>query len=89
MKLMMLTEKDLAAIGNLIKVVIDQSDLVTKKDLAFLPSKDEFYEETLKLHKKLEDLEMEKNVLVRQVRRQSERIDSLEDIHPGGKHRTL
>lgn len=89
----MLTDRDISAIENLMKVVIERSDLVSKKDLeqmiSFLPTKDEFYEETLKLYKKLEDMEMEKNVLVRQVRRQDERIDSLEDIHPNGKHVTL
>jgi hypothetical protein len=89
----MLTEKDLAAIGNLIGVVVDQKDLVSKKDIgvlvSHLPTKDDFYAETEKIYKKLEDIEMEKNVLVRQVRRQDERIDFLEDIHPDGKHKTL
>lgn len=86
---LMLTQKDLAALGNFIELRLDQKlDPILEK-INHLPTKDEFYEETLKLYKKLEDLEMEKNVLVRQVRRQDERIDSLEDIHPDGKHKTL
>lgn len=53
---MVLTNKDFQAIGNLVGVVLDEKieekGLVTKDDLKYLPTKDEFYEETAKILKK-------------------------------------
>lgn len=57
--------------------------------IAHLPTKDEFYAEMLKLYKKQDDLEIEKDALVSRTTDNSSRIDSLEKIHPDGKHQTL
>lgn len=81
-----MTPKDLNAIGTLIDMKLDEKLNPILEKINHLPTKDEFYEEMIKLYKKSDDLEMEKNILVRQVRRQDERIDSLEEIHPGNKH---
>jgi hypothetical protein len=62
--------------------VIKEMDVVTRKDLDYLPSKDEFYVETLKVLKGIEDLKVEKNILSHQVSEHSDRIEKLEKIHP-------
>lgn len=90
---MALTNKDLQAIGNLVGVVLDEKieekGLVTKDDLKYLPTKDEFYEETTKILKKLDDLEVEKDLLSHRSSDHSDRIEALEEIHPGGVHASL
>lgn len=90
---MVLTNKDFQAIGNLVGVVLDEKieekGLVTKDDLKYLPTKDEFYEETAKILKKLDDLEVEKDLLLHRSSDHSDRIEDLEEIHPGGVHASL
>ncbi len=66
--------------------VFKEMDVITREDLKYLPSKDEFYEETLKILKELEDLKMEKDILSHQVSEHTDKIDALEKIHPQGKH---
>ncbi len=74
------------------EVVIDQKNLVSKKDIgelvSFLPTKDEFYTEMEKIYKKLEDIEMEKNILVSRTAENTRGINRLDKIHPGGIHQT-
>lgn len=55
---MSLTSTDLKNVKDLLKSTIDEDDtLVRKDDIKHLPTKDEFFEETLKVLKKLDNLE--------------------------------
>jgi hypothetical protein len=77
-----LDNDDLKAIKNLMEVTIDESiekkELVTKKDISHLPNKDEFYEQTGKILKRLDDLEEEKDVLSNRVSKHEDRIGKIE-----------
>ena len=79
---MALTDQDLKAFKDLIEVtvedVIDRKELVSKRDLAQLPTKDEFYAETGKIIKRLDDLEQEVKILTHQVSEHSDRIEKIE-----------
>ena len=70
------------AIKNLLEVtindIIETKELVTKKDISHLPTKDEFYEQTGEILKRLENLEMEKNVLSNRVSKQDDKIEKIE-----------
>lgn len=87
---MKLTNDDLNAFKSIVEIAleekIDEKGLVTKKDLKYLPTKDEFYEETLKILKKLDDLEVEKDVLSSHSSNHTDRIEALEKLHPNSKH---
>ena len=77
-----LDDADLKAIKDLMEVTIDEAidnkELVTKKDISHLPTKDEFYEQTGKILKRLDDIEEEKDVLSHRVSNQEDRIKNLE-----------
>ncbi len=66
--------------------VVEEKGLVTREDIKHLPTKDQFYKETLRILKKLDDLETEKDVLSHNVSDHSDRIEALEKIHPQGAH---
>ena len=87
---MALTNGDLKAIGNLVGVVLDEKieekGLVTKDDLKYLPTKEEFYSQTDKMMKELRDMREEKTVQGGQISDIYDKIDALEGIHPGGVH---
>ena len=74
-----LDDDDLKAIKDLIEVTFDEK-LDEKLDvkLSHLPTKDEFYEQTGKILKRLDDLEEEKDVLSNQVSGQGDRIEKIE-----------
>ena len=71
----------------ILEEVLDQKleEKLTEK-LGKYPTKDEFYEQTLKILKKLDDLEIEKDILSNHSTVHSDRIEALEKIHPKGKH---
>jgi hypothetical protein len=77
-----LDDEDLKSIKDLVEVtideVIDKRELVTKKDLSHLPTKDEFYEQTGEIIKRLDNLEQEKDVLSHQVSNHEDRIEKIE-----------
>jgi septal ring factor EnvC (AmiA/AmiB activator) len=77
-----LSDEQFDALGDLIKQsvsdALDERQVSTKEDIKHLPTKDEFYTETSKLYKKLEDMEEEKDVLSHQVSRNSDRLDKVE-----------
>ena len=77
-----LDDADLKAIKGLIEVTIDEKieekGLVTKDDISHLPTKNEFYEETSKILKRLDDLEEGMDVLSHQVSGHEDRITNLE-----------
>jgi chaperonin cofactor prefoldin len=77
-----LDDDDLKAIKNLMEVTIDDAiekkELVTKKDISHLPTKDEFYEQTGKILKRLDDLEEEKDALSHRVSNHEDRMNNFE-----------
>lgn len=69
-----------------LSVAIDEADLVTKKDLEYLSNKDEFYKETLKMLKKLDNIEEQMTMLSGRTYDNTDGIENLENLHPNGKH---
>ena len=74
-----LDDEDLKVLKDLIGVTFDEK-LDEKLDikLSHLPTKDEFYEQTGEIIKRLDNLEVEKDVLSHQVSRQEDRIGKIE-----------
>jgi len=76
---MALTDKDLKAFKDLMEVTFDDKlDEKLDEKLSHLPSKDEFYEQTGKILKQLDDLEVEKDVLSHSVSNHEDRIEKIE-----------
>jgi hypothetical protein len=77
-----LDDNDLKAIKDLIEVTVDEvfekREVATKNDLSHLPTKDEFYEQTGEIIKRLDNLEEEKDVLSHRVSNHEDRIINLE-----------
>ena len=57
-----------------------------KEKLGSLPSKDQFYEETLKVLKKLDDIEGQMTMLSGRTYDNTDRLDPFEKIHPDYTH---
>ena len=55
----------------------DKVKSIVQEEIRHLPTKDEFYEEASKMHKKQQDLEDEKDVLSHQVSRNYDNISFL------------
>ncbi|KKQ37645.1 MAG: hypothetical protein US53_C0013G0004 [Candidatus Woesebacteria bacterium GW2011_GWA1_37_7] len=74
-----LDNDDLTAIKNLMEVTFD-AKLDEKLDvkLSHLPTKDEFYEQTSKILKRLDDMETEKDILSHRVSGHEDRIEKIE-----------
>ena len=72
---MTLSRSDLNRLKELMELTFTEK---LDEKLKYLPNKDEFYEETLKIYKKLEDLEMEKTILASRVSEHSDRLEKLE-----------
>ena len=76
---MTLTDEDLKALKDLMEVTFEEKlDEKLDEKLSHLPSKDEFYEQTGKILKRLDDLEVEKDVLSHQVSKHEDRIEKIE-----------
>lgn len=75
----MLTQKDLDEVE---KVVEEKVGEKTKN----LPTKDEFYEQTLKILKKLDDLEESMDIVSSRQSEHSDKLEVLEKIHSQGIH---
>ncbi|KKR10106.1 MAG: hypothetical protein UT39_C0023G0007 [Candidatus Woesebacteria bacterium GW2011_GWA1_39_21] len=86
-------DQDLRNIKNLIEVTIDEriesKGLVTKDDIKHLPTKDEFYSETAKIYKKLDNLETEVKLSSNRVSEHSDDLEKLKDIHPDFRHAAI
>lgn len=84
------SDKQMIALQNFVKQVvvetIEEQEVVTKKDLSHLPSKDEFYEAMDKLSGEIEDLREEVTVHNAEVSRNSDKLEKLEKIHPSYSH---
>jgi len=87
---MKLTNEDFKAFKDLVEVTLDEKieekGLVTRADISHLPTKDEFYAETAKLYKKMEDIEEALDIVNDRSSENRDRIEDLEEIHPGGRH---
>ncbi len=57
-----------------------------KEKLGNLPTKDQFYEETLKVLKKLDDIEVQMTMLSNRTYDNTDKIEKLEKIHPHYTH---
>lgn len=66
--------------------VFEEKDVVTKEDLKYLPSKEEYFEREDKAMGKLKKIEQELAILSDHSADHSDRIEKLEKIHPQGKH---
>ena len=76
---MTLTQTDLDEIETIVDEKIGEK---TKN----LPTKDEFYEQTVKILKKLDNLEESMDIVSERQSKHGDRIEALEKIHPKGKH---
>jgi hypothetical protein len=65
---MTLADEDIKALKNLMEVTFTETakemKIVTKDDINYLPNKDEFYEQTDKILKRLDGLEQEKGRII-------------------------
>jgi hypothetical protein len=79
---MALTDNDLKALKSLMRVTIEETardlELVTKEDVKHLPTKDEFYEQTGEILKRLDNLEVEKEVLAHHVSEHEDKISKIQ-----------
>ena len=76
---MKLGDADLEAIGNLIRVVLNEElDEILDEKLGHLPNKNEFYASQDELAKEIRDLRDEVTTRGEQVRRNTRRIEKLE-----------
>lgn len=75
----MLTQNDFDKIEVIVEKKVDEK---TKN----LPTKDEFYEQTLKVLKKLDNLEESMDIVSARQSEYSDQIEALEKIHPQGTH---
>lgn len=87
---MAITSKDLKTLASVTKVVleelIEEKELVTKEDLKYLPSKEEYFEREDKAMSKLKKIEEELSLISDHSSNHSDRIEKLEKIHPQSKH---
>lgn len=84
---MSLTKQDLTQIKLVVESVVEEKlEEKLNEKLKFLPTKDEFYTETAKLMKEVQDMREEQETLTYRVSTHSDQIDALEKIHPSGTH---
>jgi hypothetical protein len=83
---MALTDKDMKALRELFEVILDEKEVLTKKDIEHLPTKDEFYEQTSEILKRLDDLEESNTLISERVSKHSDVIEKLRKIHPQYSH---
>lgn len=85
-----LSDNQFKTLKDYIRVTIDdvivEKELVTKADIAHLPTKEEFYKETLKILKKLDDIKKSNTLLNSRVSKNSDKIEKLKKIHPKFAH---
>ena len=83
---MPLTKQDLSQIKTVVEDVVEEK---FNEKLKFLPTKDEFYTETAKLMKEVQDMREEQDTLTYRVSTHSDQIEDLQKIHPGNTHTTI
>lgn len=96
---MALTKSDKNFIGSLLNIkkltsatrvvleeLIEEKGLITREDLKYLPSKEEYFAREDKMMGKLKKIEEEFTLLSNHSTGHTDRIEKLENIHPKGKH---
>jgi len=74
-----LDNDDIKAIKGLVEITFDEKlDEKLEEKLSHLPTKDEFYEQTGEILKRLDNLDVEKDVLSHQVSEHEDRIEKIE-----------
>lgn len=79
-------ENTFEIIKEAVKVALSEMDITTKEDLKYLPSKEEFYEQTDKLMKEVKDSREEQAGLSQHDKDQFDAISKLQSIHPHNSH---
>lgn len=62
---------------------------VVREETAHLPSKDKFYEETLKILDELQEIRDDNKILNNQTKDYDDRLEKLEKLHPQGHHAVI
>jgi uncharacterized protein YaaR (DUF327 family) len=79
---MAITDQEFLAFKDLMKETINEAieekGLVTREDISHLPTKDQFYAETSKIYKKLNDIEEANEILTHRVYDHEDRITTVE-----------
>ena len=82
---MALTNKDLDKLGNLMKVVfkelVVEEELVTKKDISHLPTKEEFYKSQDELMVELQTIRENQEIGQNKIEELDEQVETLKS-HP-------
>jgi hypothetical protein len=73
-------DDEFRALSDLMREVVreETKDFVRKEDIKHLLTKEEFYSETAKIYKKLNDIEEERDLLSYRVSRHSDQISRIE-----------
>jgi hypothetical protein len=79
-------ENILEVIKQAVAEVFDEKDVITREDLKYLPSKEEYYKREDEMMTELKAIREEITVQSGQLSDHSDRIENLENIHPRGKH---
>jgi hypothetical protein len=79
-------ENILEVIKQAVTEVFDEKDVITREDLKYLPSKEEYYKREDEMMTELKVIREEITVQSGQLSDHSDRIENLENIHPRGKH---
>lgn len=80
------TNNTFEVIKKAVKVALSEMDIVTKKDLKYLPTKEEFYDQTDKLMEELKTVREEQSMLSQHSKDHSDAIEALQKIHPNNSH---
>ena len=80
------TENTFEIIKEAVKLALSEMDITTKDDLKYLPDKDTFFEENLKILKRLDNIEEQTKMLSSRTYDNTEKIEKLEKIHPHNTH---
>ena len=83
---MALSKDELKAIGDLVKAEIQLEVSKIEEKIEGLPTKDEFYTKMDEVMGELKDIREEVALVSRRSSDHEDRITSLEEIHPEGRH---
>lgn len=77
------------AIKEAVGLVIEEKGLVTREDLKYLPTKEEFYSRMDEMMKELKTAREEQSGLSQHDKDQFDAIEALQKIHPHNSHPTF
>ena len=88
-----LDTQDLKNIKTLIEVTLDEKfeegGVVTKQDISFLPTREEYYKREDKMMSEFKKIRENITVLSQHSKDHSDEIERLKKIHPNYKHQAL